>query len=315
MSVRACIIGLFIMSVAQAAVLAVETPTYSIPSQNGFNHDFGYHCPGDVLTLNVVADTGFRIVTAGIDNGGSGGWAGGPNYTAVIPSDFSGVHLGKFIGTYSGGQGGPGQPPVWKGAAKATVVKVKIVQLPRNNRLLCGGKATLRATVVPLNTSLTWTYPSALGFTPNGSPQATSTNITAPYQPTAVEDADKVKVEAPVAPPDCNFDSKPLNLTHPKFARAGSLVDQSNTIKVPAGKLTSPTLMNVIAEYVLLDQFKKDLTLADFGLAQPMHHEEVPLQSPFPAITRWIPTVQIQGAAYENNAGMVHDHLEIVNVP
>jgi len=126
MPYRLTILGLFAL---MAALVAGEvTPTYSIPSQNLFNHDFGVKCAGDVLALNVVADPGCTITANPPDNGSSAGWVGGPNYTAVIPANYSGVHLGKFSGTYTcpgpGGGGGSGAPPVWTGMAKTDVLRI-----------------------------------------------------------------------------------------------------------------------------------------------------------------------------------------------
>ncbi|MBA3709994.1 MAG: hypothetical protein H0W83_14380, partial [Planctomycetes bacterium] len=110
---------------ALAALPAVDTLQVFVPSGSPFNLDFGVHCPGDMLFLNVEPDTGCTITSAKVDNGSSMGWAGGPHYTAVIPPLFSGVHLGKFSGTYSCPGSGPGAPPTWKGAAKAPIASIK----------------------------------------------------------------------------------------------------------------------------------------------------------------------------------------------
>jgi hypothetical protein len=100
--------------------------TFKIPSQNNFSQDFRVRQPGDTLVIKVEADAGFKILTGAVDNASSQGWTGGPTtFTGVIPGDFSGVHTGKFKGTYAptgGGEGkGPGEPPPWKGDAKAQV--------------------------------------------------------------------------------------------------------------------------------------------------------------------------------------------------
>ena len=117
---------------ASVAAAAVEPPAvYSIPSQNGFNHDFGIRLPGDVLNLNVVPDPGITGLTGHVDNGSSAGWVGGPSFTCVIPYDFSGLHLGKFSGTYSrggsGGGGGTSEPPKWSGESSEDVPFVESV--------------------------------------------------------------------------------------------------------------------------------------------------------------------------------------------
>jgi len=111
---------------------AQDTPTYSIPSKNNFHHGFGSQFPGDVLTLNVVADPTYVLLTAKVDNGSSSGWVGGPFYTAVIPANFAGAHVGLFSGTYSkiggggsGGGSGSTQPPPWLGGAQATIISIK----------------------------------------------------------------------------------------------------------------------------------------------------------------------------------------------
>ncbi|MBA3707863.1 MAG: hypothetical protein H0W83_03460 [Planctomycetes bacterium] len=153
-----------------------------------------------------------------------------------------------------------------------------------------------------------------MGFDPNNSPKAVKTKIVAPYTPTAAEDADKVKVEAPALPSACNNDSKPLNLTHPKFARPGKTADQRLTVTVESK--ISPVLLKYQAKYFLRDQFKKDITLSAFGGAKTMHREDTPLVSPYPAITAWIAKkVQVGGSAWFNNPGDFRDDLIIQNVP
>ena len=125
MRVITCLIACLIACAASLTAADGGAPTYSIPSQNGFNHDFGVRCPGDVLNLTVTPDSGYTI-TARVDNGSSGGWVGGPNYTATIPDNFSGVHTGKFTGTYSKAEGsGPGsEAPEWTGGAITNITKV-----------------------------------------------------------------------------------------------------------------------------------------------------------------------------------------------
>jgi hypothetical protein len=111
-----------------ATCWSVENPatfTEFIPSQNGFQVDYGKHSPGDVLTLDVQPDPGCTILSKRVINPTPLGWVVG--FTLTIPDNAAGVHVGTFGGEYacgsSGGSGGGGasKPPEWNGSAKVNV--------------------------------------------------------------------------------------------------------------------------------------------------------------------------------------------------
>jgi hypothetical protein len=126
-----------------------------------------------------------------------------------------------------------------------------------------------------------------------------------------------VKVEAPALPSDCNNDTKPLNLTHPKFVRPGTIEDQIGTVKVIAARVFSPPLIDYQATYIMLDQFKKDLTQSEFGGARPLVKEDTPFQSAYPRISAWIPTIRVGGDVWQPSTfrGGFIDILQISSIP
>lgn len=119
MRFTACLLGL---SAIASCAFAADPAPYGIPSQKGFHYDYGTRLPGDVLDLSVTPDPGYQL-TAGIDNGTSAGWSGGPAYTCIVPLSFAGVHEGHFKGNYWK-DGGEGTPPEWNGSASAGILKL-----------------------------------------------------------------------------------------------------------------------------------------------------------------------------------------------
>lgn len=113
------IIGLSLL----LASIYTQEITKSIPSDNGFLHDFGHISPGEVLVVNVKADVCYELVS-GFVTGGSPVWIGSGLFTATatISSSQSGQHNGTFAGQYryTCGRGG-GELPTWTGAAEAEV--------------------------------------------------------------------------------------------------------------------------------------------------------------------------------------------------
>lgn len=148
MKTIAHILGLSLLLVS---MMSAQEITKSIPSQNGFLHDFGTVSPGDVLVVHVKADVCHELVS-GFVTGGSPVWVGSGLFTATatIPSSQSGHHNGTFAGKYrytcGGGNSGSGggDLPDWTGSAEAEV-SCKIVS--RAEKTTPDGTPRTRTTV------------------------------------------------------------------------------------------------------------------------------------------------------------------------
>jgi len=206
-----------------------------------------------------------------------------------------------------------GAPPVLHWAAKTRKGLVRITQMPKHDRLLCGGTTVLKALVIP-DAPLTWSYVVDLGFTPNGTAASTTTKIVATYDPSAADDANLVKALAG-APIAGAYDTHVLTLTHPTYVHAGKVDDQTKKVVIGAGRRFSPSVLSYTAEYVVQDQFKRAITDSTFGGARLYHREETPLKSDYPRITKWIPTVHVGGSTWFVDFGVYHDNLDILKIP
>lgn len=104
---------------------AVEPVNKSIPSDNGFQHDFGDRSPGDVLIVNVGPDECHVLRNCRVE-GGAPIWVGVGCFTATgtMPDNQAGHHDGHFAGEYrrtcgDGGSGGEITWEPWDGSALA----------------------------------------------------------------------------------------------------------------------------------------------------------------------------------------------------
>jgi hypothetical protein len=110
------IVSATILLLSAASLSAVEV-SKSIPSDDGFAHDFGKQAAGALLAINVSADAGYTIWNNHVRNPGESGWHGGPRFTYSVPPEFT-SNNGLFRGNY-GRPGGTGTAPEWNGSAKA----------------------------------------------------------------------------------------------------------------------------------------------------------------------------------------------------
>lgn len=122
---KSTLTALLLSATLAAADSTNSEVTYKIPSQNGFNHQFGPRIFGEVLQVTAAPDSGVTLSNCHVDNPTPLGWVGVNPFFCMMPSKiFAGEHSGTFSGTY-GKSGGGGPPPTWNGQARNTQVAIR----------------------------------------------------------------------------------------------------------------------------------------------------------------------------------------------